>query len=282
MGGLTASVIRGGISVFPAIMTLLFAILLQISANIYHGYLYLSRNMAEEPGRKSHYESSNVFMLRIVANAFGILALTAGMSLFTFIGWIGLIYFIIIVVLLYFYLGGPKPIVRTKWSLAFTFIFFGPIAVSGTALTQNLTNPDWIPIAVYSIISGLLAANAHIAVQYLRFEEDRNIHIKTLVSAKGGNSARIIYLSNAIIVSIVLIVRPSAVEFVSPWVGMVIGLCLLLSSIWVFSKMHKNPINISKLVRNVTFCQYMTVTLVLMIIVMYSIEKFRINVFHFL
>ena len=39
MGGLTASVIRGGITIFPAIVTLLFALLLQISGNLYHGYL---------------------------------------------------------------------------------------------------------------------------------------------------------------------------------------------------------------------------------------------------
>lgn len=282
MSGLTASVIRGGISVFPAIMTLLFAILLQMSGNLYHGYLYLSSEAGKNDERKRAYASQNVFMLRIVANGVGILALTAGMSLFTFIGWIGLIYFIIIALLLHFYLSGPKPIVRTKWSIVFTFLFFGPIAVSGTALTQNLTDPNWIPIAVYSVISGLLAANAHIAVQYLRFEEDKNIHIRTLVSTKGGNFTRIVYLANAIIVCIVLIARPSAVEFVSPWIGIVIGLSLLLSSLWVFNKMHKNPINISRLVRNVTFYQYITVTLVLMIIVMYSIEKFRINVFHFL
>ena len=40
MSGLTASVIRGGISVFPAIMTLLFMIFMQIASNLYHGYLY--------------------------------------------------------------------------------------------------------------------------------------------------------------------------------------------------------------------------------------------------
>lgn len=272
MSGLTASVIRGGISVFPAIMTLLFAVLLQIMVNLYHGYFYL----------RSSSESSQAMILRIVANVFGILTITAGMSLFSFIGWIGLGYVVVIAVLLYFYLLGPKPIVRTKWSIILTFLFFGPIAVSGTALIQNLTNPDWVPIVVYSVINGLLAVNAHIAVQYLRYEEDRQCGAETLVTAKGGKFTRFIYLGNAAILCLVLIVRPSSVEFVSPWVGVIVGIGLLGSSIWVFTMMHKEPRQISNLVRSVTLWQYIVVTLVLMAIVMYSIEKFRINVFHFL
>lgn len=272
MSGLTASVIRGGISVFPAIMTLLFAVLLQIMVNLYHGYLYL----------RSSSESSQATLLRIVANVFGILTITAGISLFTFIGWIGMVYVVVIAVLLYFYLLGPKPIVRTKWSVIFTFLFFGPIAVSGTALIQNFTNPDWFPIAVYSVINGLLAVNAHIAVQYFRYEEDRKYGSETLVTAKGGNFTRFVYLGNAVILCLLLVVRPSSVEFVSPWVGVIVGLSLLVSSILVFSMMHNEPRQISNLIRSVTLWQYIVVTLVLMTIVMYSIEKFRINIFHFL
>lgn len=287
MGGLTASVIRGGISVFPAIMTLIFAIFLQISANLYNSYFHLCRAAGENVGWSGTHtlltaNTPNVSILRIVANSFAILAFTAGMSLFTFIGWIGMIYVVVITVLYYFYFMGPHPFVRTKWSILFTFIFFGPIAVSGTALIQNLTNPDWLPIAVYSVINGLLASNAHIAIQYLHYEKYIHNNIETLVTAKGGFFTRFVYLGNAAIVCAILIIRPSAVEYVSPWVGIVIGLILLLSSIWIFSMMHKNPVNISKYVRNLTLCQYIIVVIVLMAIVMYSIEKLRINVFHFL
>lgn len=287
MGGLTASVIRGGISLFPAIMTLLFAMLLQVSANLYHGYFDLcfgaGENISGMGDRDSRAaNSSRVFILRIVANGFGILALTAGMSLFAFIGWLGVVYVAVIAVMLYLYFTGPKPIVRTQWSLLFTFLFFGPIAVSGTALIQNAESHDWLPVVVYSIINGVLAVNAHIAIQYLRYEEDKINGKETLVTVKGGSFTRFIYLGNAILVSVILLVRPSAVDFVARWVGISVAVCLFVSSVWVFSMMHRNPVKVSRMVRTITMYQYIFVTLVLMAIVMCSVDQFSIHIFHFL
>ncbi|MDE6740717.1 MAG: prenyltransferase [Muribaculaceae bacterium] len=283
MGGLTAAVIRGGIAIFPAIMTLLFALLLQTSANLYHGYFDLcfgsGENISGMTDRDSRSrKSAQVMLLKIVANGFGILTITAGISLFTFIGWLGTAYFAIILVLLYFYFAGPSPIIRTKWSVGFTFLFFGPICVSGTALIQNMHSNNWLPVIVYSVITGLLAVNAHIAVQYLRYSEDLMNCKETLVTYKEGSMARVVYLINAVLVTAILIIRPSAVEFVTPWVGIIIGVCLLISSIWVFTHMHKDPITVSRLVRRVTMWQYIVVTVTLMAIVLYSMEDFKINV----
>ncbi len=283
MGGLTASVIRGGISIFPAIMTLIFTIFLQISANLYNGICDLHfgagvniSGMADRDSRALN--SSRVFLLKIWANAFGVLTITAGVSLFSFIGWLGVGYFIIIIGLLYFYFAGPKPAVRTKWSIIFTFLFFGPIAVSGTALIQNMHSPNWLPVIVYSIIIGCLAANAHTAIQYLRYEEDMVNSKETLVTAKGGHFTRFVYLGNAIIVTAILIIRPSAVEYVSPWVGIIIGICLLATSIWVFSMMHRDPTTVSRKVRTITMYQYIVITVTLMVIVLCSTEHFKLNV----
>ncbi len=287
MGGLTASVIRGGISLFPAIMTLLFAMLLQLSANLYHGYFDLCfgageniSGMRDRDSRASN--SSRVALLRIVANGIGILALTAGMTLFAFVGWIGLVYVVVIAVMLYFYFMGPRPVVRTKWAVFFTFLFFGPIAVSGTALIQNMESTNWLPVVTYSVINGLLAVNAHIAIQYLRYDEDRMNGKESLVTAKGGHFTRFVYLADDAIVSAILIIRPAAVEYVSPWVGIIIGICLFLSSIWVFTMMHKEPSKVSRMIRTITMYQYVIVTLTLMVIVLYSVPQFQVHIFHFL
>lgn len=287
MAGLTASVIRGGISVFPAIMTLIFGMLLQISANLYHGYADLNYSAGEnisgmqDRGARS-FNSSRVQLIKIVANGFGILALTAGFSLFAFVGWIGIAYMAVIILILYFYFAGPKPIVRTQWSIAVTFLLFGPVAVSGTAIIQNPVSSDWLPVAIYSMINGLLAANAHIAIQYLRYEEDRRNDKKTLMTERGGSLTRFVYLGNIFLVCLILVIRPCAVDFVSPWVGVILAICLLLSSAWVFTMMHRNPIKVSRMVRTVTMYQYILVIIVLMCIVMYSVDEFRVNVFHFL
>lgn len=282
MGGLTASVIRGGITIFPAIMTLIFALLLQTTANLYHGYFDLVAGAGENIGgmRDRDSRASNSArkqILRIVANGFGILTLTAGISILSFVGWIGIGYAVVITILLYLYFAGPKAAVRTRWSVIYTFIMFGPIGVSGTALIQNLHNTDWLPVAVYSVIIGVLAVNAHIAVQYLRYEEDKVNCKETLVTSKGGQFTRYIYLGNAILVTAILILRPSAVDYVSPWVGICLGACLLVSSIWVCSQMHRDPTTVSRTVRTVTLYQYIAVTLTLMVIVLYSIDKFEIN-----
>lgn len=283
MGGLTASVIRGGITIFPAILTLLFALLLQTTANLYHGYLDLNygagENISGMGDRDSRSDkSSRVMLLRIVANGFAILTMTAGVSLFSFIGWIGVGYAALISVILYFYFAGPKPAVRTQWSVIFTFIIFGPIGVSGTALIQNMQSANWLPVAVYSVIIGALAVNAHIAVQYLRYEEDRMNGKETIVTARGGHFTRFIYLGNAIIVTAILIIRPSAVDFVSAWVGIAIGVCLLVTSTWVACMMHRNPTTVSRLIRTVTMYQYILVTITLMVIVLCSTDDFKLNI----
>lgn len=283
MGGLTAAVIRGGISLFPAIMTLLFALLLQTAANLYHGYFDLCFGAGENIGgmrdRDSRSDnSSKVMLLRIVANGFAILTITAGLSLFTFIGWLGTAYFAIILIMCYLYFAGPRPIVRTKWSVIFTFLFFGPIGVSGTALIQNMHSDNWIPVIVYSVIIGLLAVNAHIAVQYLRYEEDRINGKETLVTAKGVGFTRCVYLVNSAVISAILIIRPAAVSFVSPWVGITIAGCLMVSSIWVFCRMCKDPATVSRTVRTVTLYQYVLVTVTLMVIVLCSMDHLKINV----
>ncbi len=283
MGGLTASVIRGGITLFPAIMTLIFAWLLQISANLYHGYCDLhfgaGENIAGMYDRDSRaFNSSRVLLTKTVANAFAILTITAGLALYPFIGWIGIVYFAVILLMLYFYFAGPKAAVRTRWSLLFTFLFFGPLAVSGTALIQNMHSDNWLPIITYSFIIGLLAVNAHIAVQYLRYEEDLKNGKETLVTSKGGHFTRFVYLADAAIVTAILIIRPAAVHYVSPWVGIIIGICLLASSLWVFSKMHRDPTTVSRMVRTVTMWQYITVTVTLLIIVLCSMENFKLNV----
>lgn len=282
MAGLTASVIRGGISLFPAVMTLLFAIMLQISANLYHGYVDLcygaGENISGMNDRSSRaFNSSRIYLMKAVANGFGILALTTGLALFSFVGWIGVGYVVAIILILFFYFAGPKPFVRTKWSLIVTFLLFGPIAVSGTALIQNPESSEWLPVVVYSFINGFLAANAHIAIQYLRYEEDRMNGNETLVTAKGGSFTRFVYLGNSILVCLILVVRPTAIDFVSSWVGIILACCLLVSSVWVFSMMHRNPVRVSRLVRTVTMYQYVLVIIVLMCIVMYAMDDFKVN-----
>ncbi|MDE6696623.1 MAG: prenyltransferase [Muribaculaceae bacterium] len=281
--GLTASVIRGGLTFLPALMTFLFAVLLQISGNLYHGYKHLEYDKSNIGNRASRSEiASRAALMKIVANAIAILALTTGFALFSFVGWLGVAYLALIAVVLFFYFDGPNPIVRTKWSILVTFILFGPVGVSGTAIVQMPDSSEWLPVAVYSIINGLMAANAHIAIQYLHYQQDKELGIETLVTAKGGSFTRFVYLADAIIVSAILIIRPSAVEFVSPWVGVGLAAILMVTSAWVFSHMHRNPTKVSHLVRSITLEQYVILILVLFCINLYALDDFQLNLLRLL
>ncbi|MDE6632715.1 MAG: prenyltransferase [Muribaculaceae bacterium] len=287
MAGLTASVIRGGITFFPALMTLIFAILLQISGNIYHGYTYLNHAVAKNISGMGDPESKRgnlavANLLKVVANAVVILAVTAGLALFSFVGWLGVAYLAVIIVILYFYLAGPHPIVRTPWSNIVTFLLFGPIAVSGTAIVQMPESSEWLPVIVYSVINGLMASNTHIAIQYLRYNEDRSNGFHSIVNEKGGSFARFIYLGNTVIVALILIIRPTAVEFVSHWVGIAVAAVLLVSSAWVFAHMHRDPAKVSRLIRSVTMDQYILLIIVLLAINLYALDDFHIYFFHLL
>lgn len=285
MGGLNASIIRGTVGIFPAVMTLIFAVLFQISANLYHGYLDLQYGAGENISGMNSRQSralndSRVQLIKIMANGCGLLSLTAGMALFPYIGWLGVLYMAIILLLVYFYFSGPLPIVRTRWSVLFTFIFFGPIGVSGTAFIQNPSMSNLLPIVVYSCIVGLLAANSHIAIEFLCYRQDEINGKETLVTAKGGKAARYVYLINAILASLILMLRPSTFEFVSPIIGITVGLALLLTSIWAFVLMKEEPGKVSRKIRGIAMWQYIVIMIVMMCIVTYWME-FKFNIFEF-
>lgn len=283
LGGLNASIIRGEIAVFPSIMTLIFALLLQIAANLYHGYLDLRSGAGEnitgmnDRGARS-FNSSKVQLMKIVANGVGLLALTAGLPLFAYVGWVGLLYVAVIVILLYFYFLGPRPAVRTQWSLLYTFLLFGPVAVSGTAFIQNHSLECLLPIVVYSIMTGLLSVNAHIAVEYLCYKHDLMNGKETLVTMHGGEITRYVYMADSILVSLLLILRPSTFENVSPWIGLIVGIALLLTSEWAFRLMKEEPGKVSRKIRTITMYQCIVIMVVLMGVVVYSLD-FDFNVF---
>lgn len=288
VAGLTASIVRGGVSVFPAVLTLLFAVFLQISANLRYGYYdmkYLSGENLGGPApavgrgvRSDRAQKMNI--TKIVSNAFAILALTVGVPLFEFIGWAGIVFIIVINILLYFNFAGPKALVRTPWGILVTFVLFGPVAVSGTAMIQDYNNHYWMPIAVNSLISGLMAVNAHIAIMYARFEEDMKNGKYTFTVSRGKNVTKVIYLVDALIVSALFIIRPYMLGFPNFWIFPVVAVCLIASSEWVCHLMSKSDRNSMRLISRVTMYQYIVLICVLLMVVAYGMEDFKFNLIH--
>lgn len=281
LAGLTASVLRGRIELFPALTTLLFAVFLQTSVNLYNGYKLYSGTYAAvaDTMTKRRASSSETTLIKVFCDAFGILALTAGLPLFSYVGWIGVAYLAVVFLLLHFTFSGSNPLIRTPWGLLITFLLFGPVGVTGTAFVQDIASPDWKPLASYSLISGLMAVNAHIAVQFAAYKVDIADGKQTLLVTEGQTFARSLYLLCAIIVCVLLIARQCVNEIISPWVGFSLAGLLFASSLWVFFKMKADPMQASKLLMNVTKAQYLLLILTMLGFVCYSVRDVSVYLF---
>lgn len=288
LAGLTASIVRGGVSLFPAFLTLLFAVFLQIAANFRYGFYDMKFSTGENFSGPTQFtgrglrsdKERKMFLLKLGSNAFSILALTVGIPLFEFIGWIGIAYIVVICGLLYFNFAGPQALVRTPWGILVTFVIFGPIAVSGTALIQDYSNTYWTPIVVNSLISGLMAANAHISIMYSRFEEDVKNGKKTLTVSRGKSVTRAAYLINAVIASVLFCVRPYLLGFDNFWVFPLVALLFVASSIWEANLMSRTDRPSMMRLTRITMYQYIVLVAVLLMVVAYGMDDFTFNFLH--
>ena len=286
MAGLTAAVLRGGMSLFPAILTILFAVLLQVSANLYHGYFDMIYSggdnlVTDADGRDLRaHAAARIRLIRVVANGFGILAVTAGLPLFTFIGWIGIAYILVILIILFFYLAGPKALVRSQWGIIVTFVLFGPIAVSGTALIQECGDSNWFPIFVYSLVSGLMACNAYISIMCQFYNEDLCNGKRTLIVVKGYGFVRWLYLFNSAIVALILFVRPCVNDNVNSWLGVIMGTAVFVSSLVVVRFMKGDPAEMVRRIQVTTRIQYIGVMILFLVTTMIATDSFRFNILH--
>lgn len=288
VAGLAASCTRGGFSVFPAVLTMCFTLFLQISANLRYGYSDLAYmmgenfNMASDGINKSDTISpgAHMRMLKIMSNAFLILAITIGMPLLEFIGWQGLGYAAVLLLASYVMYSGPKPLIRTTWGLLMTFFVFGPLCVSGTAFIQNPFTTVTSSIVICSIIGGLLAVNAHIAMGYTRYREDLMNNKSTITVTLGRKATRTIYLADSLTVGAAIIIGPYLMHFSIPILGAPVAICYLVSATAIFFRMRSRPSHNSRRIRIVTAMQYFLTTLLMLIIVIICTDG-NLNIVHF-
>lgn len=278
LAGLAASVLRGGVVLFPALMSLLCAVLFQMSANLYYGYRKAKHIVENDAVRMRRIDDPDgYFLMRIISNVCAILAITMAMPLFMRLRWISLVYLALILGIVYFHFSGPHPLVKTRWSVLVTFILFGPIAVSGTALIQNLYNTDMTPILVYSAISGLLAVNTHLAIQYLRKAADIKDGMETLLESKGTNMVRHLYLINSLAVCIIFTVFSGDLGFESRFVGVALSILLLCTSIAVCLLMRREDTGTALKIRLFVIVQYVAVMVTLLCIVLVSMQSYWVT-----
>lgn len=273
LAGLAASVLRGGVALVPAVMTVFCTLFFQMAANIYYGYIQ-GADAAKKAGEPI---AERYIVMRSISNVCAIISITFAFPIFTHIRWYAILYLALILITLHFYLRGPKPLIGTRWAPAVTFFLFGPLAVSGTALVQNLYSTEWLPIVVYTFISGMLAVNVRLSMAYMQFRENdcsgskpANSYLRTILA---------IYIFNVIAVCLLMVAFPYNLGFGGRLYGIVVPLWLLATAAMALRWIRLRSADAAVKAGRIVFVQYITAMIVLLSMVLISKDTFWVSVF---
>jgi len=180
--GTAVAAYQGGVSLGPAIAALVGALMLQVASNLAND-IFDNEKGADQPDRlgPTRVVSSGILSAREVGIGLGIvmfLALCAGAYLVGVAGPSIAVVGVLAAVSAIAYTAGPFPLGYHGLGDIFVFIFFGPVAVAGTAFVQLGYLPT---IAWYAGISqGALAANILIVNNLRDIEQDNRAGKRTL------------------------------------------------------------------------------------------------------
>jgi len=190
--GTAVAIHEGGFHALTAAMALLTALLLQIAANFANDALDFRRgaDTAERTG-PMRVVASGLISPEAVLRATGlmlVLATLSGLYLVWRGGWPFLALGVFALVCAVAYTGGPWPLAYLGLGEVFVFIFFGPIAVTGTAYLQTM-DLTWLALAA-SVPSGLMAICILIVNNVRDLEQDRRAHKHTVAVRIGDQASR--------------------------------------------------------------------------------------------
>jgi 1,4-dihydroxy-2-naphthoate polyprenyltransferase len=178
-----------------ALMAMLTAVLLQIAANFANDVLDFTRgaDTAERTG-PTRITSNGFVTPGTVLRATGVvlaLATMSGLYLVWRGGWPFLVLGIAALICAVAYTGGPFPLAYLGLGEVFVFLFFGPIAVTGTAYLQTL---DLTALSLAAAIPPGAMAIAILVVNNLRdLEQDERAGKRTIAVRIGRRNTRFEY-----------------------------------------------------------------------------------------
>jgi len=192
----TAAVFSLGFRLLPFIAALMAAVLIQIGTNFANDYFdfHKGADTAERLG-PMRVTQSGLIAPDTVRNAmilvFGLAALI-GLYLVFAAGWPILVIGLLSIAAGILYTGGPFPLAYNGLGDVFVFIFFGLVAVCGTAYLHVGTVPA---VAAYAALPVALIVTAIIVVNNLRdIDTDRKARKHTLAVLLGRRATQMEYL----------------------------------------------------------------------------------------
>lgn len=216
-------------SFIPLLLTLAAALLIQIGTNLYNDVADFERgtDMAGRLGPTRVVAEGLILPVQVrhAALLSFVLALLCGMYLVWLGGWPILIIGLLSLTAGYAYTGGAHPIAYGPLGELFVLLFFGVLAVAGSAYLQT---GSWSANAVLAGFAiGLPAAAALLVNNYRDLEGDCLAGRRTLVSYLGRGSSRRLY---AVLIVIPLALVPLLVpehRLFLPWLALPLGVFII-------------------------------------------------------
>lgn len=197
---------NGVFHALPALICLLFALLIQIGTNFANDYLDGVRGTDTEArlGPQRAVASGLVTPATMRGAAIGVLvvAFCLGLSLIYFGGWWLLSVGVASVICAWIYTGGPYPLAYNGLGDVFVVLFFGVIAVSCSYYVQaGMVLPE---VLLLGLACGLVVNNILVVNNYRDVDEDRLADKKTLVVLFGRRWALGQYAASLLFAAAVL------------------------------------------------------------------------------
>lgn len=184
----------GEIEVFPVVICMLFALLVQVGTNMANDYYDCIRGAdTEERLGPERFTSSGRIAPRAMLFAaviIFILAFSVGLSLVWYRGWELLIIGVLAIMFGYGYTGGPYPLAYHGLGDVFVIIFFGLVATAGTFYAITGETSGLVMVEGFAL--GVLANNILVVNNLRDRETDRSANKNTLI-VRFGNLFGVIF-----------------------------------------------------------------------------------------
>lgn len=199
---------RGGGRLGPFLAALVASLLIQVGTNYANDAFdfWKSADTEERLGPRRLIQGGlasprQVFIAACVC--FGMAAII-GLYLIAVGGWPILAIGVFSILSAFAYTGGPFPLAYHGLGDLFVFVFFGPIAVLGSAYLQRLTVPSAAVVA--SVPVGLLVTNILVVNNLRDIETDRAAGKRTLAVRIGRVGTRLQYILSVVVALLVPLV----------------------------------------------------------------------------
>jgi 1,4-dihydroxy-2-naphthoate polyprenyltransferase len=224
---------EGGFHALTAMMALLTALLLQIAANFANDALDFKKGAdTDERVGPTRITSAGYVSYEGVMRATFLtlgLAVLTGLYLVYRGGWPFLLLGIFALVAAVAYTGGPFPISYLGLGEIFVFLFFGLIAVTGTAYLQTgevTALSLWSSLIPGALIVGILVVN-----NYRDLEGDRAVNKRTVAVRIGPRNTRLEYALMLLVTALTPLVF-WAVGWLDTWALLTLLAWPLLWQLW--------------------------------------------------